>query len=165
MGGKQAGCIGLLSVIAADCEVMAVVAYDDIMREIADKLNISTFKSIKDEGVIELLQNCDLLISTHGREIVPPSMLETPILGCINVHPCLYKYKGANPIEQLIQDNNTKASVGIHYMTELVDSGEVILEKFVDVSGKNNVEEIYNELYPYYMLAIIEAIDKIRNKL
>ena len=49
-------------------------------------------------------------------------------------------------------------------MVEKVDAGEVIVEKFVDVSGKNTVGGVYNELYPYYALAIIEAIDKIPNE-
>ena len=164
MAGKQAGCVGLLSLYAAKCEVLCVVAYDDLVKQLAKKLNLPTFSSIKDDEFIKLVNKSDLLVSVHGREIVPIEILKIPPRGCINVHPCLYKYKGANPVERLLRDNNTRASVGVHYMVEKVDAGEVIVEKFVDVSCKNTVGEVYNELYPYYALAIIEAIDKIQNE-
>lgn len=164
MGWKQAGCIGLLSLCATKCDIISVVAYDEMVKIIAEKLNFLISPSIKEDRFVDALYKSDLLVSVHGKEVVPPEMLRIPSLGCINVHPCLYKYKGVNPIEKLLRDNNTKASVGVHYMSEEVDSGEVIVEKFVDVSGKNTIEEVYNQLYPYYALVILEAIDKIREK-
>jgi methionyl-tRNA formyltransferase len=162
IGGKQAGCIGILSTIAANCEIIAVVAYDKTMETLAKKLNLKIFKSVKEKGFRNNLDNSDLLISVHGREVIEKDFLKKPTYGCINVHPCLYKYKGKNPIGRLLENNDSKASVGIHYMDEEIDSGEVILEKFVDVSDKNTIEAVYNELYPYYAIGIIEVIDKIR---
>lgn len=162
MGGKQAGCIGLLVLYAARCSVIGVVGYDKLVEMLAKKLNLPFFSSIQEDKFIDLVSKSDLLVSVHGREIVSTEILEKPPLGCINVHPCLYKYPGADPIGRLLRDGNTRASVGVHYMVEEVDAGEVILEQFVDVSGKNTVDEIYNELYPYYALAILEAIEKIR---
>jgi hypothetical protein len=43
-------------------------------------------------------------------------------------------------------------------MTENVDQGEVLVEEFVDVSGKRSVDEIYNVLYPYYSIALLKAL-------
>lgn len=163
MAGKQAGCVGLLCLYAARCEILCVVAYDELVKHVAKKLDLPTFSSIKDDECIEVLNNCDLLVSVHGREIVPGELLKIPPLGCINVHPCLYKYKGRNPVARLLEDNIPKASVGVHYMLEEVDAGEVIVELFVDVSGKNTVEEVYNALYPYYIVTLLEAINKIRD--
>lgn len=161
MGGKQAGCIGLLSVLAADCEVLSVVAYDDDVKMVAEELGIPVFSSIEKEGFIKDVEKSDLFFSVHGREIVPKEMLMMPPLGCVNVHPCLYKYKGANPIGRMLDDKNSKASVGVHYMVEKVDEGEVIVEEFVDIAGKT-VEEVYNELYPCYIKAIIKAMPLIK---
>ena len=77
--------------------------------------------------------------------------------GGINVHPCLYGYKGANPVERLLKDGNTRASVGVHRMTAQVDEGEVLAEEFVDVTG-TTVDEVYNALYPAYATALIKAL-------
>lgn len=164
MGGKQAGCIGLLSLLAAGCEIITVVVYDELIETLAEKLDLKKNDSIKEEKVKKILSKSDILVSVHGREIVPKDLFELPKLGGINVHPCLYKYKGKNPIERLLEEGVTKASIGIHYMAEDVDSGEVIIEREVDVSGKKSVEEVYNQLYPYYAFSIIEAIDKLRKE-
>ena len=163
MGGKQAGCIGLLSLISLNCEVISVVAYDNNVEIIARELKIPVFSTVKNELFINNIKKSDLLFSVHGREIVPKEILDMPSLGCVNVHPCLYKYKGTKPIQRMLDDRNSKASIGIHYMVEDIDAGEVIIEEFVDTTGKT-VVEVYNELYPYYAKAIINAIKIIKEK-
>jgi len=164
MAGKQAGVIGILTILAKKIDVIAIVPYDNNVANISKELNIPIFKSINDKEFKKKLVKSDLLISIHGREIVTKDILTMPKIGCINVHPCLYKYKGKEPIKQLLKDKNSKASVGIHYMTENIDEGKVIIEEFVDVEGLTNVESIYNALYPYYSLAILKSIDNIGNK-
>ena len=79
---------------------------------------------------------------------------------CINLHPCLYKFKGLKPVKKLIDAGITKASVGSHYMTEKIDSGEVIVEKFIEVEGKTEVE-VYNELYVLYSEVLLETLKKV----
>ena len=164
VGGKQVGNIGLMALFAANCKPLVVVAYDDKVGDLSRQLKIPTFSSIKDDGFGEILAECDLLVSVHGREIIPLEILEVPPKGCINVHPCLYKYKCGYPIKRMLKDGNTKASVGVHYMTQEVDEGEVIIEKFIDVSGLNSVTEVYNHLYPEYALVLLEALKIIESK-
>lgn len=162
LGGKQAGMIGLLSLLSINCNVIGVVSYDDIVEMIAEKQNLDIFHSIEENGFKDLAEKSDILVSCHGREIIPAEIFTLPRLASINVHPCLYKYKGKDPIGRLLEDGESKASVGVHHITEELDSGEVILEKFVDVSDKNSVEGVYNKLYPYYSEAIIDAVRKIK---
>ena len=164
MGGQQAGCIGLLSLLAVDCDIISTVAYDNNVKMLAEELKIPTFSSIHEKQFLDSVKEADLLFSVHGRQIVPKKILDMPSLGCVNVHPCLYKYKGANPIQRMLNDNNSKASIGIHYMVEDVDSGELIIEEFIDTTGRT-VLEVYNELYPYYSKTIIKAIKIIKSSL
>ncbi|MGB8707614.1 MAG: formyltransferase family protein [Dehalococcoidia bacterium] len=158
LGGKQVGCIGLLTLAAAGCRIQGVIAYDSAVLNLATMLHMPTFSSIKQSEVENLLSQSDLLVSVHGREIVPKKLLELPCLGSINVHPCLYRYKGANPIGRLLQDGCTRASVGVHRMTENIDEGEVLVEEFMDITGRKSVEEVYNVLYPFYAVALLKAI-------
>jgi methionyl-tRNA formyltransferase len=158
LGGKQAGCVGLLAAIAAGCNVRGVIGYDEHVRELASGLELRVFGAIGDEGIAGLLQESDLLISVHGRELVPDELLRIPRLGGINVHPCLYAYKGADPVGRLLADGNPKASVGVHRMTSEVDSGEVLVEEFVDVAEATTVDAVYNRLYPHYATALVRAI-------
>jgi folate-dependent phosphoribosylglycinamide formyltransferase PurN len=158
VGGNQAGCVGLLTAIAAGCRIQGTVAYDNIIENLAINMKLLTFNSVKQPEVEKLLGESDLLISVHGREIISKGLLDLPRLGGINVHPCLYRYKGINPVGRLLSDGCSKASVGVHRMTENVDQGEVLVEEFVDVSGKRSVDEIYNVLYPYYSIALLKAL-------
>ncbi len=162
LAGKQAGCIGLLTLAAAGCKIQGVIAYDDGTQKLATMLNIPTFSSLKQPRVQALLLHSDLLVSVHGREIVPKKVFEIPRLGGINVHPCLYRYKGSNPVGRLLQDECTQASVGVHRMTKALDLGDVLVEEFIDVAGKQSIEEIYNALYPFYAIALIKAIGEVR---
>lgn len=158
LAGKQAGCIGLLTLAAVGCKIQGVIAYDDAVQNLATMLHIPIFSSLTEPEVEDHLSRSDLLVSVHGREIVPKKLLELPCLGGINVHPCLSRYKGVNPIGRLLQDGCTQASVAVHLMTEKVDEGEVLVEEFIDVAGKQSVEGVYNALYPYYSLVLLKAL-------
>lgn len=145
MGGKQAGCVGLLTLVSLS-QVKAVVPYDQMVGDLADSLKLPQFRSIHNAPA------ADLIVSVHGRELVPASLFPG-----INVHPCLNGYKGADPVRRFLADGNTRASVGVHRMTETVDDGEVLAEVFVDVEGCTTVEEVYNMLYPAYIQALLKA--------
>ena len=164
-GGRQAGAIGLLTVLSRKNDVVLVIPEDEIVEEVAKSFNLKVYKpeKINSEESEEVFRkgNADLFVSVHGRKIVENNILSLFKFGGINVHPCLYKYKGAKPIERLLEDGETKASVGVHKMTEEVDDGEVITEIFTDVDECKTVVEVYNKLYSFYSIALNEAIDKL----
>lgn len=163
LGGKQAGVIGLLTTISFGCDVRAVVTVSDELRQVAQELQLPVYNSVI--NVQHLLNDIDLMISVHSREIVPQSLLDIPRLGGINVHPCLSEYKGKNPIQRFLNGSSKQASVGVHKMTELVDMGQTLKEIFIDVNREEvkTVIEVYNLIYPYYSLALIKALQELRN--
>ena len=162
LGGRQAGCIGLLALLAAGWQVTAAVAYDDDLRRLAAALGLPVAGSVDSAEVAAALPGSALLVSVHGRQIVQSAVLSQLPLGGINVHPCLYAYKGARPVERLLADGNPRASVGVHRMTDRLDEGELLVERFVDVAGSTTVEGVYNALYPAYAAVLVEALGVVR---
>ncbi len=163
LGNKQAGIIGLLTTLAFGCDVKGVVTVNEPMREVATSLGLPLYNSIKQREIPDILKRVDLMVSVHSREIIPKSMLDMSRLGGINVHPCLYAYKGADPVNRWLAGIEPLASVGVHKMTEEVDCGEVITEFFVQID-RNTVhiaEEVYNQLYPLYSLALLDALRRL----
>jgi len=154
---NQAGMIGLLTVYK-DNKILSVVCYDDLTVKICKQLNLLYFYTIYDKDFIKALGKSDLLISVHGDEIVSEELLELPSIGCINVHPCLSKYKGNHPIERLLINKDKTASVGCHWMNNKVDDGRIIYEEFVDIQNCNNIQEVYNCLYPVYFSVISKSL-------
>lgn len=164
MGGRQAGVIGVLTALAKGNNIVAAVSYSDDLKAVLDSFDIAVYKTIRDKDFIRSLSDADLLLSVHGREIVKSDMLKLPRFGALNVHPYLYKYKGADPVGRALRDGEFKASVGAHIMQERVDEGPVLVEDFVDVSGAGSVLEIYNRLYPHYAAVISKALDIVSDK-
>ena len=147
-GGRQSGMIVLLSILAKKIEVCYVIPEDDIVRTVADQFNIKIIEKgqVNDKIVADIVKKdkIDLFVCCHGKRIIKDNILGS--CECINVHPCLYKYKGAEPISRLIKDDNTKASVAVHKMTDKVDDGDVMIELFKDVE-LDSVVSVYNQLY------------------
>ncbi len=161
LGSRQAGCMGLLTVLGVGLRVIGVVAYDDSLKRLAQELKLPILSSIRQDGAESCFREADLVVSVHGREIVPERLLRLCRLGGINAHPCLWKYKGAGPIERMLRDGSPRASVGVHRMIERVDEGEVLAEEFIPLSGERSVGEVYNTLYPLYATALLKAIGKL----
>ncbi len=161
MGGKQAGIVGALTALSQGHEIVSAVSYSSNLTNILDSFGIPVYRSIKDRRFVKNLSKADIILSVHGREFVKQNLLALTRLGGINVHPYLYKYKGAKPVERAFREQVFKASVGAHFMEDGIDMGKVLTEDFVDVSEANSQQEIYNLLYPCYSIVILKTLDKI----
>lgn len=166
-GGQTAGVVVLLTILAGGHTVSGVIAEDDKVKQIARVFNIKIYNKsiIDDEKFVESLKaTSDLFICCHGKKILSKFFVRT--IKCVNLHPCLYKYKGTRPIKRLIADNNSKASVGSHFMTENVDKGDVIVEHFISIKNTKDMTEtdVYGFLYPLYSSVVINTMKKLSNE-
>jgi len=105
----------------------------------------------------------DVLISVHSRQIVPKAFLDRLPMGGINLHPNLSTHKGADPIGRAIRDGQTRFSVGAHIMTEVVDGGPLLIEKFVDIPNAPSLTptEVYEWLYPIYIEVLSDVLQSL----
>lgn len=167
-GGETAGCVSLLSLLAAKQQVTHVYTEDEKITTIATLFNIPIRekKAINTISEIEhLKQNNDLLVCCHARKILKKELVDT--FPCVNLHPCLYAYKGGYPIQRLIAEKNPKASVACHWMVEKVDAGETIIEEFKiieNLDGKNEAQ-IYNDLYPLYAKVLVQSLQIVKKRI
>jgi len=162
MGSNQAGVVGALTILSKGHSIIAAVGYSEDFCKLLSLLEIPLYESITNNDFIDKLSVADVLFSVHGKEIVKLDLLRLPKLGCVNLHPYLYKYKGANPVGRAFQDKEFKASVGAHIMEEAIDEGKVLVEEFIDVSGANSCDEIYNKLYPIYSMVMLKVLDNLK---
>lgn len=151
--------IQLLTLLALGYKVVCVIPVDQTLETTARSfgLEIRKPKNINDEEFVDYLETlkADLFVCCHGRQIIKPRILR--MVKAINTHPCLYQYKGAEPIRRLLDDSNTKASVAVHWMVDQVDEGEVVVENFQEITS-STVEGVYNELYPLYSKTLVDAL-------
>jgi len=105
---------------------------------------------------LETMGTFDLFICCHGRKIIKTEYLQDGKF--INIHPCLFKYKGHNPIKRYIANGDEVGSVESQYLIEEVDGGDVIYKKEFTTGKVNSYSEFYNIALPHYFEVIHETL-------
>lgn len=73
------------------------------------------------------------IVASYGRKI-PPSLLQMPRRGVVNVHPSLLpRLRGASPIRSAILNDEKQLGVSIIALDEELDHGPIISQKKIDV--------------------------------
>lgn len=61
--------------------------------------------------------------------ILPPSVLEVPPLGCVNLHPALLpEYRGTNVIQWALIHGESHTGMTLHQMDEGIDTGPILAQ-------------------------------------
>lgn len=61
--------------------------------------------------------------------ILPPSILEVPRLGCVNLHPApLPEYRGTNVIQWTLINGESHTGMTLHQMDEGIDTGPILAQ-------------------------------------
>lgn len=100
------------------------------------------------EELSEIIQmKPDLIVTAAYGQILPKELLESPRLGCINVHASLLpKYRGGAPIHQAVIDGESETGVTIMYMVEKLDAGDIISQTTVPITDEDNTGILFEKL-------------------
>ncbi len=134
------------------------------VKEVAIKNNIPVFQpqKIKQEyqEIIDLKP--DLIITAAYGQIVPEIILNTPKLGCINVHASLLpKYRGGAPVHYAIINGEKVTGVTIMYMAKMMDAGNIISQLEVNIDDAETTGELYERLSVAGAKLLIETLPSI----
>lgn len=79
-----------------------------------------------------------IVVVAYGN-ILPPSVLEIPLHGCLNVHASLLpKYRGAAPINWALMQGETATGCTVIQMDEHVDTGDIWWQAACDVAADDD---------------------------
>jgi phosphoribosylglycinamide formyltransferase-1 len=86
----------------------------------------------------------------------------------LNVHPSLLpKYSGGmdtNVHKEVLANGDTETGCTIHFVTEEVDGGPILVQKSCKVSPNDNIDTLKKRVQALEGQAFIEAINLITNK-
>ena len=86
----------------------------------------------------------------------------------LNVHPSLLpKYAGGMDTsvhEEVLRNGDMETGCTIHFVTEEVDAGPILIQKNCAVSGSDTVESLKTKVQQLEGVAFIEAIEMIANQ-
>jgi methionyl-tRNA formyltransferase len=123
--------------------------------------------SLKNEEAQQALAslNADIMIVVAYGLILPKPVLDTPKLGCLNVHGSLLpKWRGAAPIQRAIWAGDKFTGISVMQMDEGLDTGAVLLEKSMAIIGAATSASLYDdlaELGPQILLETLENLDNL----
>lgn len=119
-------------------------------------------KSLRNEAAAEELRgsNLDVLIVAAYGLILPQAILDTPTLGCINVHASLLpRWRGAAPIERAIMAGDSESGVCIMRMEAGLDTGGVYCARSFPVTNMTTGRELHDSLADLGVAALLDTLD------
>jgi methionyl-tRNA formyltransferase len=105
----------------------------------------SSLRSEEARLLIEALAPEIVVVVAYGK-ILPPWLLQSPRLGCINLHGSLPKYRGAAPVHWAVANGESKTGVCTMRLNEGLDTGPVYLCGETDIGPDETVPELYDRL-------------------
>ncbi|MGE7621883.1 methionyl-tRNA formyltransferase [Viridibacillus sp. NPDC096237] len=121
------------------------------VKEEAVRLGLPVIQPEKLRGSDELQEiiglNPDLIVTAAFGQILPKELLDTPRLGCVNVHASLLPaYRGGAPIHQCLIDGQEKTGVTIMYMAVKLDAGDIISQAELTIEEQDYTGLLFDKL-------------------
>lgn len=115
-----------------------------------------------DEALVRKIkkENIDLTVLAGFMRILTPVF--TNQIKAINLHPSLLPlFKGANAIKESFESNEPRAGVTVHWVSEELDSGEIIAQDSFKKDGNMSFEEFESKIHKIEHEILPETVIKL----
>ncbi|WP_318500129.1 methionyl-tRNA formyltransferase [Photobacterium leiognathi] len=168
----------LAALLSSQHDVVAVYTQPDRPAGRGKKLTASPVKAIALENDIPVYQpvslrneeaqqelaaiDADIMVVVAYGLLLPQEVLDTPRLGCINVHgsilPC---WRGAAPIQRSIWAGDTETGVTIMQMDIGLDTGDMLKVATLPIEATDTSATMYEKLAELGPDALIDCLSDI----
>lgn len=133
------------------------------VKDLALKNGIAVFQpsSLRNEEAQAKLAslNADIMVVVAYGLILPKIVLDTPRLGCINVHgSILPRWRGAAPIQRALWAGDTQTGVTIMQMDIGLDTGDMLLKTHLPIEDTDTSASLYEKLAEQGPKALVQAL-------
>ncbi|MCX6345823.1 MAG: methionyl-tRNA formyltransferase [Armatimonadetes bacterium] len=168
-------------VIASAHEALAVITQPDKPRGRGREIQISPVKEValahgipvlqpekigapeSVEQIKALGQIGAMIVVAYGQKI-NKELLDWPAYGVVNVHgSILPKYRGAAPIQQAIICGEQQTGVTTMLMDEGWDTGDILLQKSIDIGADINAGDLAQELSIIGADLLVQTLDGLED--
>ncbi len=102
-----------------------------------------------------------MLVAAYGL-ILPPSVLEIPPLGCINIHASLLpRWRGAAPIHRAIEAGDTETGITIMQMDQGLDTGAVLAMQSIAIAPDDTTASLHDRLASLGGAMIVDTMRRL----
>jgi len=170
----------LQALLDSDHEVVAVYTQPDRPAGRGRKLTASPVKNIALEHDIPVLQpeslrneeaqkelaelQADIMIVVAYGLILPKVVLDTPKLGCLNIHASLLpRWRGAAPIQRAIESGDAESGVTIMQMDVGLDTGDMLYKVTTPISKNDSAQSLHDRLSILGSDALMATLSDLQN--
>ncbi|MGN0632798.1 MAG: methionyl-tRNA formyltransferase [Oscillospiraceae bacterium] len=120
-------------------------------------------KSLKKDAdeyidILKTLAPDCIVVAAYGK-LLPKEVLDIPKYGCVNIHASLLpRYRGAAPIQRAVLNGDKQTGVTIMQMAEGLDTGDMLLQRSVDIGENETSSELFDRLADLGADMIAEAL-------
>jgi methionyl-tRNA formyltransferase len=120
--------------------------------------------SLKDPAEVHQLAELqsDLMIVVGYGQILPRAILDTPRLGCINVHASLLpRWRGAAPIQRAILAGDAETGVTLMRINEGLDCGPMLSQAACPIGRWDTAETLHDRLAQLGAECLLNTLDAV----
>ena len=121
-------------------------------------------QNLSENKVLIKLKNkkIDLILLAGYMIILSKRFLRSYGKSVINIHPSLLpKFKGLNTFEKVLMSKEKKTGCTVHFVTEKLDNGKIILKKSFYIDKNDDVTTLKKKTQNLEHIAFSEALIKV----
>ena len=181
-GTPQFAVPSLLALLNSKHQVCAVYTQPDRKAGRGRQLQASPIKQVALENNIDVYQpnklkkaetlaqlkalKADLMIVVAYGLLLPKIVLETPRLGCLNVHASLLpRWRGAAPIQRALIAGDTMTGITLMQMNEGLDTGAILVTEKCAILPDDTGQILHDRLASLGSQVLGNSIDDIENQI
>jgi methionyl-tRNA formyltransferase len=104
----------------------------------------------------------DVMVVVAYGLLLPQSVLDVPVHGCLNIHASLLpRWRGAAPIQRALEAGDTATGVSIMRMEAGLDTGPVMLTSTVRIGADDTAATLHDRLARSGATLIVAALERI----
>lgn len=137
------------------------------VKELAQQHGIEVYQpeSLKDPAEQEKLAALkpDLMVVAAYGLLLPEAVLNTPRLGCLNIHASLLpRWRGAAPIQRAILAGDSETGITIMQMDVGLDTGDMLYKLATPIEAEDTAQTLHDRLAKLGAKAIVEALEQLQ---
>ena len=106
--------------------------------------------------------NADVMVVAAYGLILPQWVLDTPRLGCLNIHASLLpRWRGAAPIHRAIESGDLETGITIMQMDAGLDTGAMLLMEALAISPQDTTGSLHDKLSMLGGRMIVQALAQL----
>ncbi|HEY1583207.1 MAG TPA: methionyl-tRNA formyltransferase [Chthoniobacterales bacterium] len=119
---------------------------------------------IREEEAVRRIRELapDVIVVMAYGQILPRSVLEIPVVGCLNLHASLLpRHRGAAPIQAAILAGDTETGITVMHMGEGLDTGDILLQRKLGIMPNETGGSLHDRLADLAPIALREALAQL----